>query len=297
MKITEHGFNKFIAAGQWSSSWFIAAAFLLVLLGVKVPDWLSNAFLFVVGISAPLFLVVGMFQCWKLQDGRKWLAIPASLFLIFSGVLLFTSVVERDHQEKVVATLEIVHQSAAWKVAQAEFDSAMAAYTVLASRTFPANYPTWFSDNEEKKAVQWGKVEEKAKSLKALEPAVSNETKTAFDLFGTEASWIVQSVFLALYAVVNEAIALALSYRRKDTAPKLVETAQTRARPFTVDDYIREALRLGKDGALAGYRQVAEETGQSTYRCRELFGEALQSGRIKKKPGERGAREEDQAIN
>jgi len=299
MKITEQGFNKFIAGGQWSSSFFIAAAFLLVLLGVKVPEWLSNGFLFTVCLTAPLFLTVGMFQVWRLPGKRRWLAVPASLFLILSGVMMFATVVERDREKSAKAMMEAVHSSAAWMVATGEYTVALDAYKVLAARTFPADFPKRFQENEDAKTAQWATVQAKAKALKELEPAVSIEARTPFDIFGKDWAWVVASVFLALYALVNEATALTLAARVKDTAPKAAQKAgqstQTSAPVFGVDEYLEAALRLGKNGVLAGYRQVAEDTGQTAYRCRELFGEAIQSGKIKKKPGARGAREEASA--
>ncbi len=291
MKFTEHGFNRFIAACQWSSSWFIASAFLMVLLGVKVPEDLGNAFLFTLSLSAPLFLVLGMFQCWKLTDDRKWLALPAILVLLVSGAMMFAATVDRDRNAKAEATRELVHESAAWMTAKTDYDAAMQSYTNLAARTFPADYPKRFEENEIAKTKQWVEVQKKSSALTALEPAITVEPRTAFDIFGSGWSWLVASVFVFLYELSNHAIALALAYRPKETAPKPAQTTQTRAAVFGVDEYIEAAKRLGRGGVLAGYRQVAEEMGQTTYRCRELFGEAIATGKIKKAPDERGARE------
>lgn len=295
MKFTEQGFNRFIAAGQWSSSWFIASAFLLVLLDAPVPAEWSGLALFIVSVTAPLFLTVGMYQVWRLPDARRWLAVPAVLVLLASGALMFSAVLERNRDGKTKETIEMIHKSAAWKIAESEFSAAMDAYKILAARTFPADYPQRFEQNEAAKTKQWKTVQEKSAAMKSLEPAVSLETRTSFDIFGTSWAWVVASAFLVLYELANHSVAMALAFKGKETAPKTersAQTAQTRAAVFGVDEYLEAARRLGKDGVLAGYRQVSEDTGQSAYRCRELFGEALRAGRIKKKEGTRGAREE-----
>lgn len=294
--MTKSQFNRIIAAAQWSSSWFIASAFLLVLLNVSLPGWLTGPFVVGIAVLAPLFLTIGMYQCWKLPDDRKWLAVPASLFLILSGVMMFSTVVERDRKRATAQTLDAVHSSVAWKVAQGEFDAAMKAYNILADRVFPAEFAKRFKENEDAKTAQWAIVQEKSGALKKLEPKVNIEESGLFDVLGKEWSWAVQSIFLALYAVVNEAIALSLAYRPKETAQSDAKTEKTertaKAEPFGVDEYIEWARKLGKDGLLAGYRMVSEATGQSTYRCRELFAEALETGKIRKRPGERNVREE-----
>lgn len=297
--MTEIKFNRIVAGAMWSSSWFIASAFLLVLLNIKLPEWLNGPFVIGIAILAPLFLTIGMYQCWKLPDKRKWLAVPASLFLILSGVMMFSTVVYRDRQRVAQQTLDAVHSSAAWKVAQAEFDSAMKAYNILADRTFPPDFPRRFQENENAKKTQWAIVQAKSDILKALEPAVNTEARSVFDGFGKALSIWVQSIFLALYAIVNEAIALSLAYRPKETAQKSAQTEAIqrapKAEPFGVDEYIEWAKKLGKDGVLAGYRLVSEATGQTTYRCRELFAEALATGKIRRRPGERNVREEKTA--
>lgn len=284
-------FNSVIAAGQWSSSFFIASAFLMWLTGVKIAPEVANWFLIAVCLTAPLFLTVGMYQCWRLPDNRRYFALPGIAVLLASGALMFAGVVERDREAKTQALTASVRESAAWMTAKADYDAAMASYNELASRTFPANYPKWFNDNEEKKAAQWAVVQEKSKALTDLEPKTQNTAHTSFDLFGADWAWLVASVFVALYELSNHMIAMALAYTARDSAPKSERQTQTVAKvALDVQGYVAEAERLGHNGQLAGYRDVAEATGNSHYLCRGLLGLAADQGLIERIPGERAFR-------
>jgi len=298
--ITEQGFNRFIAAGQWSSSFFIASAFLMWLTGVEIPKEVSTWAMIIICLTAPLFLTIGMYQCWKLPDNRRLVVIPAIVVLLGSGALMFSAVVEQERDRKTQVLLTAVHESAKWLTAKAEFDAALASYTTLTERKFDQEYAKRFDQNEAKKSEQWVKLEAKSKALTALEPMAPTEAKTAFDLFGKDWAWLVATVFVALYELSNHSIALALTYRAKGSAPKIAsndsgETQSKRNKPpvFGVDDYVNEAEKLGDRGRLAGYRQVAESTGQSAYLCRGLFAEAVDQGKIERITGERGARRKE----
>lgn len=284
-------FNSVIAAGQWSSSFFIASAFLMWLTGVKIDKDIANGFLIALCLSAPLFLTVGMYQCWRLPDRRRWFALPGIAVLLASGALMFAGVVENDRESKAQAITATVHESAAWMTAKADYDAAMASYNELASRKFPANYPKWFNDNEEKKKAQWVVVQEKSVALTKLEPKIETEAHTSFDLFGKDWAWVVASAFVVLYELANHMIAMALAFNSEPTAPKTERATQSRAKEVhTPEEYVELAEKLGKNGALAGYRDVAEATKQTTYLCRGLLGLAADQGLIEKIPGGRGVR-------
>lgn len=288
MKFTEERLNAIIAACQWSSSWFIAAAFLVVLLGVKPPEILLTGFVWTISAAAPLFLTVGLYQVWRLPDSRRYLAIPASAFLILSAVLLFGSVVQQNRSEGYQATLTTMRESVAWKTAKASYDAALSDFNTLAARTFPADYPTEFQKNEQAKAVKWELVQTKAKAVTDLEPAPVKTIGSAFDVFGPQWAWLVFSIFLALYSIVNEAIAMALSHRGKEKPtrkPREASQDPPASRqplgPFGLEEYVRAAKEHGINGRLAGSRVVAKATGQSEWTCKVLLSKAIELGLIR----------------
>jgi hypothetical protein len=289
-KFTEERFNAIVAACMWSSSWVVAAAFLVVLLGVKVPDHILDAFLWTVAVIAPLFLTIGMYQVWRMPDGRKWWAIAASVFLVMSAVLMFGSAVQENRAQEYQKALKVARESVAWQTARARYDAAMADYLILSARTFPADFPTWFAQNEKAKALKWVIVENESSAVAALEPVPVKNAGSVFDIFGPDAAWIVFSVFLVLYSVVNEGTAMSLSHRtrRKSTA-KAGETAQGPASstagplaPLDIPGYIAVAMRLGTAGKLAGARMVAAATGHSEWTCKKVLEEAIALGKIKR---------------
>lgn len=290
-RFTEQQFNAIVAGCMWSSSWFVASAFLVVLLGIPVPEWLIHTFMWVVSTVAPLFLTVGMYQVWRLTDPRRWLAVPASLFLILSAVLIFGAVVSQNRVKEYRDALALARESVEWQTAKASYDAVLQDYNTLAAREFPADYPTQFGKNETAKATAWSKVEEKSAALKKLEPTPGQATGGAFDILGPDNAVWVFSVFLALYSIVNEIMAMALSHRRSEKAPRKAResTQETLApattlrvvMPFGVDQYIEVAKRLGRNGLLAGARAVAEETGQTEWTCKTILRQAIEQGKIR----------------
>jgi len=292
-KFTEERFNAIVAACMWSSSWVVAAAFLVVLLGVKVPQDILTGFLWTVAVIAPLFLTIGMYQVWRMPDGRKLWAIAASTFLVLSAVLMFGSAVQENRSQEYQKALKVARESVAWQTAKARYDAAMADYTILSARTFPADFPTWFAQNEKAKAEKWATVEKESAAVIALEPVPVKGMGSVFDIFGSGWAWLVFSIFLVLYSVVNEGIAMSLSHRGKMKPPTRVRDAgqDPSARstapavrppgPFGIEEYIATARQLGSGGRLAGARMVAEATGQSEWTCKVILKEAIAIGRIK----------------
>ena len=296
MKLTEDRFNAIVAACQWSSSWFVAAAFLVVLLGAKPPEVVKDGFIWAIAAGAPLFLTVGMYQTWRLPDKRKLLAIPASLFLILSAVLIFGAIVQQNRVDEYHKAVDEARASVAWQTAKSSYDAVLADYQTLAARTFPADFPLRFAQNEAAKAEKWKQVEAKAAAVVSLEPKPVQGSGSVFDIFGADKAWIVFSVFLALYSVVNEIIAMALSYRRKKPAEKAREEKQGSPAPsqFGVEEYLTVAKKIGRNGKLAGALAVSMETGQTEWTCKLILQELLKTGRLKvsgpgKAPEEVGA--------
>ncbi|ADX42526.1 hypothetical protein [Tetrasphaera phage TJE1] len=292
MSPNEEKFNAVLAGLCWTSSGFIALAMLSNLLGVQYPDVMVNAFKAVVSWTIPLFMTVALYQVWRLPDWRRYIAIPASLLLIVSGALMFEQIAADAAKKQTQDTIAVVHNSVAWKTAEAEYNAVLTDYNQLAGRKFTSDYATEFRKNEEAKKEKWAKVEEKSKALKDLEPAVTVNVHGPFDFLGKEWAGLIQSVFLIVYAVVNEAASLALSHRPTVKQPKKQEEkAEDPKKEFTVDDYIEAAKRLGTNGTLAGYRIVAMDTKQTEYLCKMLLKEAISQGKIRVKTGARQASE------
>ena len=290
MKITEDRFNSIVAACQWSSSWFIAAAVLVTLLGVHPPEVIVTGFIWLVSAAAPLFLTVGMYQCWRLPDGRRYLAIPASAFLIFSAVLMFGSAVENNRADEYQNALAMVHDSASWKNAEAEYEAALSDYRTLAEREFTQQFATQFALNQQAKNSEMGRGPGQGKAVSGLEPAMVKSAGSPFDAFGKEWAWLVFSIFLALYSVVNEAIAMALSHRRKEKSRQhekhpLESKPDAFDRVPTFEEYIEVAKRLGQNGKIGGAEAVSKETGWKLHICKAIVKKAIEDGKVRMTPG------------
>jgi hypothetical protein len=290
VKFTEERFNAIIAACQWSSDWFIAVAFLVTLFGVRPPSALVDGFIWTISAAAPLFLTVGMYQCWRLPDWRRYLAIPASVFLIVSAVLMFGAAVQNNRADEYQKALVIVRASAAWKTANAEYEAVLADYNTLAAREFTQEFATQFDKNEKAKDAKWAKVQEKAKVVSDLEPEAVKPAGSPFDIAGPSLAWLVCSIFLALYSIVNNAVAMALSHRGKEKPRKSKEqTEEKKANPAdhtpTIDEYIDVAKRIGTNGRLAGAEAVSKETGWKLHVTKAIVRKAIEAGRMRVPPG------------
>jgi energy-coupling factor transporter transmembrane protein EcfT len=262
-----------------------------VLLGIKPPDIVVQIFIWTISTTAPLFLTVGMFRIWRLPDRRRWMAVPASAFLILSAILIFGAVVQHNRVDEYHKALTESRASVAWQTAKANYDGVLSDYQVLAARTFPADYPTWFEANERAKAKKWKLVEETSASVVALEPSVVKGSSSVFDIFGQDLAWLVFSFFLALYSVVNEMIAMALSHRVavKAKKPREVEseTAEHSTAPqhkippvFGEEAYLKKARELGRNGNLAGALAVSAATGQTEWTCKVIVRNLIAKGRV-----------------
>lgn len=262
-----------------------------MLFGIKPPAELITAFVWLVSSVAPLFLTVGMYQVWRLPDRRRFLAIPASLFLIFSAVLMFGAAVENNRADEYQKALAIARESAAWKNADAEYEAALSDYRTLAARLFPAEFATQFAVNQRAKEAKWAEVLVKGKAVTDLEPIPVKASGSPFDAFGKEWAWLVFSIFLALYSIVNEGTAMALSHRGKEKLRKAKEQSEEEKKPNpadhvpTIEEYIQVALRIGRNGKLAGAEAVSKETGWKLHTTKVIVRKAIEEGRIRVPPG------------
>lgn len=283
--MTEAKLRQAVAFGQWGVSFLVVLALLAVLLGLPVDETVSKVGGWIVATAGAFFLVLGMALCFRLPDGRKWIALVVEVFVLACGTLYLHHQVELSRASTADARKAAVAQGAEYLALKAQMDSAVSSLAVNSARTFPADYLTAFRENEAAKASDTAKIQTLAQQMKALEdraPAGEVSAASAFDVFGPSSAWWVEAVVLLVLAIGNEAVALALMYKPKTTAPQTDYRTASMVRTAPQEDH-RTAPQSAEPHRTAEAPQSAEHRTALTREDAEEYLAALRSLRAEGK--------------
>lgn len=306
----ENKLRGIVSAGQWSVSWAIVAALLVIV--ARVPTWepLGWVIGWYIAGAGPIWLIAGMYLCWKLPDARRWLVVPIEVIILLCGVAMIEWQLERGKDESENTTRQAFLDSPSYKTALDEYNIAKADWEGTATRTatIPGDFTTGARENktsgDEKKAAF-----EKAKAaLLALEPQIPKgaENKSVDDIFSFAgpgwSPWI-KGIVLLLLALGDQATAMANTWHRSETRgpvrTRTVPSDPTRKAPEkpiaprpvltplpfepikTARDYYAAATEGRSDGKAWGREVVAKKLGISERQVRKLYDECVAQGLIR----------------
>lgn len=299
-----------VSAGQWSVSWAIVAALLVTVARVPTFEWMGWVIGWYIAGAGPVWLIAGMYLCWRLPGNRRFLVIPLEIIILLCGVAMIEWQLERGKDVEASGTRQAFLDSPSYKTALDAYNIAKADWEGTATRTgaIPGDFTTGARENkaagDEKKAA----FEKAKRDLLALEPQMPKgaENKSVDDLFSFAgpdwAPWI-KGIVLLLLAAGDQAVAMANTWRRSEKtvpvqrrsvpsvpASKPVEKPETprhelKPLPFepikTVHDYLAAARDGRDDGKAWGREVVAKKLGISERQVRKLYDECVALGMIR----------------
>jgi hypothetical protein len=309
-KEQEEKARSIVSAGQWSVSWAIVAALLVTVARVPTWDWMGWVIGWYIAGAGPIWLIAGMYLCWRLPDARRFLVIPLEIIILLCGVAMIEWQLERGKDVEANGARQAFLDSPSYKTALDAYNIAKADWEGTATRTgaIPGDFTTGARENkaagDEKKAA----FEKAKRDLLALEPQIPKgaENKSVDNLFSFAgpdwAPWI-KGIVLLLLAAGDQAVAMANTWRRSEKpgpvqrravpsvpAPKPVERPQAprpalapiRFEPIkTARDYMAAATEGRNDGKAWGRETVAKKLGISERQVRKLYDECVAQGLIR----------------
>lgn len=291
-----------VSGGQWSVSWAIVAALLVIVARVPTPEWMSWAVGLYIAGAGPVWLIAGMVLCWRLPDGRRWLVVPIEIIILLCGVAMIEWQLERGKDETTNASRQAFLASPSYQTALDAYNIAKVDWQGTAARvsTIPGDFTTGARENkasgDEKKAA----FEKARDALLALEPQIPKaaEARAVDSLFGFAGPewepWI-KGIVLLLLALGDQAVAMANTWRRSEIpvpvprrrapsvpAPNTVEPEppKVQERVLTYKDYYRAATEGRTDGKALGRELVAKKLKISERQVRKLYDECVAYGLI-----------------
>lgn len=295
--------TKVVSLAMWSVSGVIVMAVMVIVTGVPVLEnfaWVATWYVVIVG---PVAMVAGMYIVWQLPgwDLRKLIVLGVEMFIVFSGVALFASQVDRSKADEQESLRQAFFAGAEYRSANDAYELAKREWEAQVERIskIPGDFTTGakFTDkaSEEAKAnFEQARLELQAVDAKAPKPGEKVGAAGLFRIFGKEnADWFM-AIMLLIIGISYEAVALAMSWKPGTVSGQGVDTskstsqdhgqAQTKEEPakvFTAEDYIKAASEGRIDGKLFGRVVVQERLGIPERLARKLRQECVRLGYIK----------------
>lgn len=294
-----------VSGGQWSVSWAIVAALLVIV--ARVPTWEPLGWVvgwYIAGVG-PVWLIAGMYLCWRLPDNRKWLVVLLEVIILLCGVAMIEWQLERGKDDQANTAHQAFLASPRYQTALDSYNLAKRKLEANAERLdkIPGDFTTGARENTASAKELQANFEKAKADLLALEPQIPKapENRSVDSLFGFAGPgwepWI-KGVVLLLLALGDQAVAMANTWRRSEpTVPepkrrskavptespteKHVDLPEPTPEPeMTVKDYLRAATEGRTDGKLWGREVVAKKLGISERQVRKLRDELVQMREI-----------------
>lgn len=291
--------KKVVSLAMWSVSGVIVMAVMVIVTGVPVWEplaWVATWYVVTVG---PVAMIAGLYIIWQFpgRDPRKLIVVGVEVFVIFCGVALFASQVDRSKADEQESQREAFLAGAEYRSANDAYELAKREWEAQVDRIskIPGDFTTGakFTDkaSEEAKAnFETARDELKAVDAKAPKPGEKVGAAGLFRIFGKEnADWFM-AIMLLILGISHEAVALAMSWKSGTVLGQGVDTSQSApqiepkeepAKVFTAEDYFKAATEGRTDGRLFGRAVVQERLGIPERLARHLRQECVKLGYIK----------------